>query len=90
MTPSRAARQLEWQILHRGIRVPRTHRGRRLGGPVRRRGFRHRQRLDPCSPGGAVRTVGSLPNVTSFGETATKEIVAVTYDGSLWRLRATA
>lgn len=42
------------------------------------------------SPGGAVRTVGSLPNVTSFGETATKEIVAVTYDGSLWRLRATA
>ena len=42
------------------------------------------------APSGAVRTVGSLPQLTSFGETASKEIVAVTYDGSLWRLRATA
>jgi len=40
--------------------------------------------------GGAIRTVGSLPGVTSFGQTATREIVAVTYDGSLWAMRARA
>jgi glucose/arabinose dehydrogenase len=37
-----------------------------------------------------IRTAGSLPNVTSFGEGGTREIWAVTYGGGLYRMAARA
>ena len=36
---------------------------------------------------GSVQKVGTLKNLTSIGQTNTKEIVATTYDGRLWRMR---
>ncbi len=40
--------------------------------------------------GSVIRTAGSLPNVTSFGEGNTREIWAVTIDGGLYRMAATS
>ncbi len=37
---------------------------------------------------GRLRTVGSLPGVTSFGESARRELWAVTFDGGLFRMAA--
>jgi len=40
--------------------------------------------------GSDVITVGSLPGVTSFGEDGSNELWAVTYDGGLYRMGASA
>jgi glucose/arabinose dehydrogenase len=40
--------------------------------------------------GTVIRTAGSLPNVTSFGEGGTREIWAVTIGGGLYRMAATS
>ncbi len=37
-----------------------------------------------------IRTAGSLPDVTSFGEGGTREIWAVTIGGGLYRMAATS